>query len=596
MKTLLHICFCALVGILASCTSGRECRLDSPEGNLGATINSAFDDVAPHLVRGALIYSSSRPLSDMQIDMLRSDMPEAVFRTERRGDNTFAPAEVDVELPLNAYRAGSPAICFYQDLIGPSGRIVFPRSIGSGKAAQVDLFESVLRNGQWSEPQVISGCQSSAWDSQPALSADANVLIFSSDRAGGQGGLDLWLCERTDNGWSAPRNLGREINSAADDITPSLDARNNLYFASNRGAARSRRGFELLQASSQERLVWTAVELLPPPLNSEADDICPVVSNDSIFFASRRKGGCGGYDIYGMQLCGPVIVRGEVLASANLSRRSGVISVQDIDELSSEKRSEKSTDKLTTVAVPDDGRFQLKVWPNRRYTLRYQNDCSDTTIEQEFMTPCNESKSVVLQTKLRLPDQKPVFSLEQFNVPFFSPGYYLPNTTQELNDLRLKFAYNLLGTDESTTYIKTPPKEFNTYAPTVDSAMDSAREFILKVLDFRKRGCNSNAIALTLRVEAYADSKTFAATAKYNGPVIEDKELDVYVKQGEVMTNSLLATLRAYYTIKVLQLRMEKSPLYEEYRRRIIWHIVPKGDDQDATPQSLVRRVDVKVE
>ncbi len=581
MKRMRQLLLIGVACCVASCGSGRMCRTEGPPGSMGSVINSAADDMSPHIVRGALLFSSNRSLTDLQQEMLHTDLPEAVFRSERRADGSFAPADVDVELALNVNKAGTPAVLLTED---SQGLIVFPRAIGSAKEAQVDLFETVLRNGQWTPAAVISELESKYWDSQPALSADGQILVFSSDRPGGFGGTDLWYSLRTEGGWSAARNLGKEINSAADEQSPFLDHKSDLYFASNRTQGPNQRGFEIMRATHVDQTSWAGVEYLPSPINSEADDISPAVSGDTIYFASRRSGGCGGYDLYAMQLCGPVWVRGEVQSSSTLSRRSGIITVLD------------SVDRIAPIPVPEDGHFEFKVWPNRRYILRYLNECSDSTLEQEFSTPCNESKVVVLQTKLKLPEQKPVFNLHEYDVPFFSKGYYLPSTTQELNDLRLKFAYNFLGVEESTKYIVQPGKEYNDYALKVDSAFDRMRDFILGVLEYRKRGCTTSPEAFKLKVEAFADSKGYASTAVYNGPDISDDKLELQVKAGTPMTKGLMASLRAYYVIKVLELRLSSNPLYQEYKNRLKWRIAPREDEKSADPESLIRMVDVGVE
>ncbi len=581
MKTSLVVLGIVLALGLSSCAGSRLCRTNSPEGNLGSTINSTSDDIAPQVLRTSLLFSSTRSLTDQQIEMLHGDRHEAVFRADKRSDASYAPAEVEVELPLNAYQAGSPALVMHSD---SEGILVFPRSNGQGKDAQVDLYESDYAHGQWSAPVLITATQSKYWDSQPCLSPDGSLLIFVSDRPGGSGGMDLWYCHRTLFGWTEPQNLGSGINTKADEMTPSVDVRGNLLFASNRTQPKSHRGFELFRAESGDGASWMPAEILPSPINSAADDIYPVVNGDTIYFASKRAGGCGGYDLYAMQLCGPVIVRGQVQPSEHLSRRSGIITLLD------------TIDHLPPVPVPEDGHFEFRVWPNHHYLLRYLNECSDSVLEQDFVTPCHETKAVVLQTTLKLPDRRDALSTDEFKVPFYSPGYYLPNTTQELNDLRLKFSYNYLGTDKRTMYISVPPSSLDSAAPIVDSAMDRIREFVLRKLDYRKRGCITSSIALHVSVYGYSDGKNFAEGTEYRGPDIDDAQLDVHVKQGTPMSNTLFATLRAYYMVKVLQNRLSPNPLYEEFKDHVLWTLIPRGSIDDSPEDAILRKVDVKAE
>ena len=46
-------------------------------------------------------------------------------------------------------------------------------------------------------------------------------MIFSSNKSGGYGGEDLWFSEKKeDNRWSKPVNMGPNINSSYDEISP----------------------------------------------------------------------------------------------------------------------------------------------------------------------------------------------------------------------------------------------------------------------------------------------------------------------------------------------------------------------------------------
>ncbi|MGY6744206.1 MAG: TolB family protein [Cecembia sp.] len=50
-----------------------------------------------------------------------------------------------------------------------------------------------------------------------------NYLFFASDRAGGFGGYDLYVSKYSNGEWSAPRNLGGQINSEYDELRPILN-------------------------------------------------------------------------------------------------------------------------------------------------------------------------------------------------------------------------------------------------------------------------------------------------------------------------------------------------------------------------------------
>jgi hypothetical protein len=77
----------------------------------------------------------------------------------------------------------------------------------SDQSPDVDLYISKLNDGVWSEPELISVSDSLAWDGSPSFSNDGRTLYFSSNRAGGKGGLDLYRANIDNAG-----RFGRAIN------------------------------------------------------------------------------------------------------------------------------------------------------------------------------------------------------------------------------------------------------------------------------------------------------------------------------------------------------------------------------------------------
>lgn len=126
------------------------------------------------------------------------------------------------------------------------------------------------------------------------------TLIFASRRAGGQGGLDLFVTILLDSAWTEPQNLGPTINSPYDETNPFLapDGR-TLYFSSNR--TESIGGLDIFKAVyDDEQLAWQAPENLGPPINSPGDDAHFSLSPDGniAYFSSDRLDSYGERDIY----------------------------------------------------------------------------------------------------------------------------------------------------------------------------------------------------------------------------------------------------------------------------------------------------------
>jgi hypothetical protein len=70
----------------------------------------------------------------------------------------------------------------------------------------------------------------------PYIAHDESYLIFDSDRPGGFGGTDLYICYKmADNSWSEPQNMGNNVNSESSDFCAMLSPDDEyLFFSSSR--------------------------------------------------------------------------------------------------------------------------------------------------------------------------------------------------------------------------------------------------------------------------------------------------------------------------------------------------------------------------
>lgn len=99
--------------------------------------------------------------------------------------------------------------------------LYYTRCNQPGGLGSCDLYVSQLDGKGWQRGSNLgSPINGSAWDCQPAISGDGHTLIFSSSRAGGYGGKDLWISYLNHGNWSVPKNLGPAINTREDDDAP----------------------------------------------------------------------------------------------------------------------------------------------------------------------------------------------------------------------------------------------------------------------------------------------------------------------------------------------------------------------------------------
>src|SRR5690606_39111239 len=142
-----------------------------------------------------------------------------------------------------------------------------------------------------------------------ALSDDEETLYFASDMPGGYGGVDLWYCIKTeDGGWGASVNAGNVVNSAGDEMFPTVYG-DTLYYSSDGFPGMG--GLDIFMAEGN-RSTFKNRKNLQYPINSASDDFSFVVmaDDDDAFYgyiASNRPGGVGSDDIYSFNFAKPKI-------------------------------------------------------------------------------------------------------------------------------------------------------------------------------------------------------------------------------------------------------------------------------------------------
>jgi len=104
-----------------------------------------------------------------------------------------------------------------------------------------DIYVITYQNGKWTQPVNLgSEINTSGQEMTPYISPDKKYLYFSSNGHGGKGGRDLFISERLDESWtswSKPRNLGADVNSFGVELNYFIDVKNQIaYFSSTQNS------------------------------------------------------------------------------------------------------------------------------------------------------------------------------------------------------------------------------------------------------------------------------------------------------------------------------------------------------------------------
>lgn len=176
---------------------------------------------------------------------------------------------------------------------------------------QSTIYVSHYRWGRWSPPEVASFSGEYS-DIDPFIAPNGRRLYFSSIRpVDGQlnGDIDLWMVERTRDGWGEPIHLGPEVNDpGADELYPSVDARGTLYFASGPFFPQPGKHFDIYRAEragdgfAPREALGSGVNTEPDPAGELTDawEFNPEIFMDgkTLVFTSLRPGGFGLGDLY----------------------------------------------------------------------------------------------------------------------------------------------------------------------------------------------------------------------------------------------------------------------------------------------------------
>ena len=256
--------------------------------NLGALVNSSKDDFSPSIsANGAILFFTS--------DRKQKGTTGGQDFWRSTYDGNFWSLPENVAAPINTPdHEGSLSIS------SDGQSLYFAACDRADAVGRCDIYFAELKGKEWSSVKNIGApVNSPAWESQPSISSDGRTLYFVSDRKGGFGGLDIWKSEKGANGaWLPPVNPGPTINTAKDETSPFIASdRKTLYFASE--------GHPGLGGSDMfvTRFVngsWLKPVNLGKPLNSPDNDEFYTLTAEGniVWFASRREGGIGGYDLY----------------------------------------------------------------------------------------------------------------------------------------------------------------------------------------------------------------------------------------------------------------------------------------------------------
>jgi outer membrane protein OmpA-like peptidoglycan-associated protein len=226
-------------------------------------------------------------------------------------DCEFAINAVKNPIPFNPENVGS-GINTKEDEYWPSisadgSKMVFTRQNNPGENPsnalhlQEDFYISIFSDTLWNKA-FNAGPPLNTMQNEGAqsLSSDGNYMYFTScDRRGGMGSCDIYFSSNILGKWSEPANLRSPVNTPGWESQPSISADGRtLFFASSRKGGIG--GKDLWYSRLNDKNSWSEPVNLGEGINTTGDEMSPFIHFDgrTLYFSSDGRPGMGGFDIY----------------------------------------------------------------------------------------------------------------------------------------------------------------------------------------------------------------------------------------------------------------------------------------------------------
>ncbi len=239
--------------------------------------NRSYDEYSPVLYNGNIVFRSNKRLN---------------VRTKNSDENGNTAMNIFIVRDLGNGEWSDPQL-FSNELSGlkehfgpatfnSSGNRIWFNMINpesSEDRGKIGIFSGEYADGEWTGIEPFQYNEARYDFMHPFLSADGNMLFFSSNMPGGEGGFDLYVCDKRGSQWSEPVNLGPDINSNRNEIYPVYYSDGRLYFSSN-GLDPNLGGFDLYY-SVRVAGSWGQTIHLGPPFNTRRNEAWFMLSDTS---------------------------------------------------------------------------------------------------------------------------------------------------------------------------------------------------------------------------------------------------------------------------------------------------------------------------
>jgi outer membrane protein OmpA-like peptidoglycan-associated protein len=257
------------------------------------SINSSDNEFSPLLTDTCLIYCSNARSGLLPYYSEYTGQPlNNIVYARIEGANRFAEQKLLFRINNQKINFGPAAFlkdenAIYFTATGLNAEKEAAAKSGTQKPI-LKIYKITCEDGKWQNPEEFIHNQKKYSVGHPAFCPSGSLMVFASNMPGGHGGSDLYYSYNMDGVWSRPRNLGAKVNTKGNEYFPYISSDKVLYFSSDGHPGLG--GLDLFY-SVQVDSVWQKPRNMGKPINSIADDFGFMEDEKGFsgFFSSNRN-------------------------------------------------------------------------------------------------------------------------------------------------------------------------------------------------------------------------------------------------------------------------------------------------------------------
>ncbi len=260
-----------------------------------------------------------------------------------------------------------------------------------------ELWQAQLKGGKLINENRLSVKNDTANYMYPHLTNNGNTLLFSSNKAGGKGGYDIYAFEKKDNVWLVSQEKFNDINTNSNEISPATinSSLAEIFYGSDKVGGMG--GYDIYKYSKDKN----AIINMGFPLNTINDELALNSLNQNLYATSKREGSVNislfNYNPVSIKINGRI---NYAIDSTLVARQKLYITDQDTHKI------------IDSIMTDDNANFSFVGKPNRNYLISSYND---ELIAQHFEIVTNSNTGKAYYQELSFNGISPKHKMDSIN-------------------------------------------------------------------------------------------------------------------------------------------------------------------------------------